>query len=198
MIIQISSGQGPAECELAVLKLFNALKAEFSDIELLYSRKSRFSEGCTSMFFSTESNLGFLDGSVQWICKSPLRPNHKRKNWFIDVSVIPGREEIEALKENDIRIESFRSGGHGGQNVNKVSTGIRITHLPTGIAVTSTAERSQYQNKQDALRKLDAVLRCMDSRSGERQRDAAWREHYRIERGNPIRIYEGTGFRLKK
>ncbi|MBR5376296.1 MAG: peptide chain release factor-like protein, partial [Lachnospiraceae bacterium] len=63
---------------------------------------------------------------------------------------------------DDIKVETFHSGGKGGQNVNKVETGIRVIHLPTGIAVTSTRERSQYMNKQDALKKLNAILKQMD------------------------------------
>ena len=79
MIIQISSGQGPTECELAVSKLLTALQMEFLDIEVLSAHKSK-TEGCyTSVLFSTHKDLSFLEGSIQWICKSPFRPNHKRK-----------------------------------------------------------------------------------------------------------------------
>ena len=87
-----------------------------------------------------------------WICKSPIRKGHKRKNWYVDVSIIPEVEEI--CTKNEVRIETYHSSGKGGQNVNKVETGVRVTHIPTGIVITSTAERSQYLNKQDALKKL--------------------------------------------
>lgn len=81
MIIQISSGQGPAECELAVSKLYGALKREYPDITLLSSHAARQEGGYTSVLFSTEEDLSELEGSVQWICRSPFRPDHKRKNW---------------------------------------------------------------------------------------------------------------------
>ncbi len=196
MIVQISSGQGPAECELAVSKFYEALKKEFPEIELLSVHKSRISGGSTSIQFSTERDLSELEGSVQWICRSPFRPNHKRKNWFIDVSIIPEPEEVS--REQEIRFERFHSGGKGGQNVNKVETGVRLIHIPTGITVTSTAERSQFANKRDALHKLNVILEQREKEESGKQVNSAWREHNRIQRGNPVRVYEGMAFKRKK
>ena len=196
MIIQISSGQGPAECELAVSKLYEALKKEYPDIELISVHKSRISGGSTSIQFSTERDLSELEGSVQWICRSPFRPNHKRKNWFVDVSIIPETEDVS--RKQEVRFERFHSSGKGGQNVNKVETGVRLIHVPTGITVTSTAERSQYANKRNAMRKLNAILEQKEKDESAKQIHSAWREHNRIQRGNPVRVYEGKAFRRKK
>ena len=196
LIIQISSGQGPAECELAVGKLLESLKIEYPDIEVLSEHRSRFTDGLTSVMFETEFDLSKLEGSVQWICKSPLRPNHKRKNWFVDVSVISEVEEI--CRDEDMRIEKFHSGGKGGQNVNKVETGVRVIHIPTGITVESTAERSQYQNKRRCLAKLNAILNDRERMAKGKQKNDAWREHTRIVRGNPVRVYEGLAFKKRK
>lgn len=196
MIVQISSGQGPVECELAVSKLFEALKKEFPDIELLSDHAGR-EKGCyTSILFSTAFDLSSLEGSVQWICKSPYRPNHRRKNWFVDISIIPEAEAI--CPEGEIRFERFHSGGNGGQNINKVETGVRLIHVPTGITVTSTSERSQFMNRKDALNKLNAILKEQTSSAQKKQTNAARREHTKIVRGNPVRVYEGMEFRRKK
>lgn len=193
MIVQISSGQGPAECELAVVKFYEALEKEYSDIELIQKHESRTPGCCSSIMFSTEENLSGLEGTIQWICESPFRPHHKRKNWYVDVSIIP--EVPQICKDQDIRFERFHCGGNGGQNVNKVETGVRLIHIPTGITVTSTAERSQLQNRKNALDKLNLILAEMEAANHAKQTNDAWREHTKIVRGNPVRVYKGMLFK---
>ncbi len=195
MIVQISAGQGPEECQIAVEKLFEAWKRECPDIEEI-SRREGKRKGCScSILFSTARDLSDREGTVLWICKSPVRPGHKRKNWYVDVSIIPEKEEIPAGDE--YRIEKFHSGGKGGQNVNKVESGIRIIHIPTGAVASSTEERSQYLNKRKAMKRLLGILSAMEKEVGERQTNQAWREHTRIVRGNPVQVYEGAKFRKK-
>lgn len=196
MLVQISSGQGPAECEIAVEKLYKELNAEFGDLEILQSHTSRFSNGYTSILFSTENDLSDLEGTIQWICQSPIRPNHKRKNWYMDVSII--KEVPKICKDQEFKFERFHCGGNGGQNVNKVETGVRLTHIPTGITVTSTAQRSQSQNRQDAVKKINAILVAQEISNKSKQTNDAWKEHTHIIRGNPIRVYEGINFKRKK
>lgn len=196
MIIQISAGQGPSECQLAVAKLFAALKKEYGDLEVISETKG-YEKGCLdSIRFRTAQDLSSLEGTVLWICKSPFRSNHKRKNWYVDVSMLS--EQGEIASDQEYRIEKFHCGGKGGQNVNKVETGVRIIHIPTGLVSQSTEERSQFLNKQRAMEKLRAKLADLQREQEAKQINAAGREHTRIVRGNPVRIYEGEKFVLRK
>ena len=196
MIIQISAGQGPSECQLAVAKLFAALKKEYGELEVISETKG-YEKGCLdSIRFRTAQDLRSLEGTVLWICKSPFRSNHKRKNWYVDVSMLS--EQGEIASDQEYRIEKFHCGGKGGQNVNKVETGVRIIHIPTGLVSQSTEERSQFLNKQRAMEKLRAKLADLQREQEAKQINAAWREHTRIVRGNPVRIYEGEKFVLRK
>ena len=196
MIIQISAGQGPSECQLAVAKLFAALKKEYGDLEVISETKG-YEKGCLdSIRFRTAQDLSSLEGTVLWICKSPFRSNHKRKNWYVDVSMLS--EQGEIASDQEYRIEKFHCGGKGGQNVNKVETGVRIIHIPTGLVSQSTEERSQFLNKQRAMEKLRAKLADLQREQEAKQINAAWREHTRIVRGNTVRIYEGEKFVLRK
>ncbi len=191
MRIQISSGQGPEECELAVGLFYQALRREVEEIQMVSCVKGRRG-GFSSVVLEAEADWSGLEGSVLWVCKSPLRPGHKRKNWYIDVSIL---EEIpRTSREMQVRFETFRSGGKGGQNVNKVETGVRVVHIPTGIAVVSTEARSQHMNKQIALNRLCDILADRDLQCARREKELAWMEHNRLERGNPVRIYEGREF----
>lgn len=197
MILQISSGMGPVECRAAVGGIFRALQKEFPDIEMITGVKGEVEGAYSSIIFTSERDLSALEGTMEWICKSKYRPGHKRKNWFVDVSIIEEPTEVdENITADDIRIEKFHSGGPGGQHVNKTESGVRIIHIPTGITVSSTKERSQFMNKQDALRKLSTVLKQMNVDSKDKQKNSAWSKHAQIVRGNPVRIYEGENYKL--
>ena len=171
---------------------------EFPDMQVISEFSGRSKGLFRSVQLSTDSDVSFLDGSVEWICKSMLRPGHKRKNWFIDVSVIRDKEQTTTFREEDCRFERFHSGGNGGQNVNKVETGVRLIHVPTGIVVTSTEERSQFLNRQKATEKLKEILAGQADKVESDRKNYAWYEHTKLERGNPVRVYEGPGFVLRK
>lgn len=196
MILQLSSGSGPAECELAVGKLLTALLAEFPTLCILQKTPGQKAGCYRSVQVDCEQDLSFLEGSVKWVCQSPFRKGHKRKNWFVDVSICHTAAQHTGCHEDEIRFETFRSGGKGGQHVNKVETGVRAIHIPTGLAATSTSARSQQMNKKLAINRLCQLFAC------QAREDAAFvtalnrLEHYRIQRGNPVRVYEGLDFVL--
>ena len=182
MLMQISSGSGPAECELAVLLFFRALRKEFPDIELVDERRGSVAGGRASIRFRTRGeipDLRALAGTIQWICPSPLRPHHGRKNWFIDLSIL--EEAPRPDTSGPVRFERFRSGGKGGQNVNKVETG----------------ERSQWMNRRRAEERLQEALGGLRIEAERRDEECAWHAAKTLERGNPTRIYVGPQFVLR-
>ncbi len=198
MEIQLSSGQGPAECELAVGKLLRALMKEDPEIRVVEETRGKRADSFRSVRISCGDRWAALEGTVQWICVSPYRPRHKRKNWFVDVSILAssaadrGDDPREA---EPVRFETFRSGGPGGQHVNKVETGVRAIHRSTGLSVVSTEARSQYLNKKLALNRLCQILAEREEADRAALRRYGRLEHYQLERGNPVRIYEGMEFR---
>jgi peptide chain release factor len=197
IMMQISSGQGPSECELAVAKLFGALCREFPDIELV-DKSPGGRAGCfKSIRFRGGDELRALDGSVQWVCVSPFRPKHKRKNWFVDLSLC-AEASTEDFREELIRFETFRSSGKGGQHVNKTESGVRAIYEPTGDSVVIMDERSQHRNKQIAAERLRRQF-SERNQAGKAEAKAHNRlEAYKIVRGDPVRVYEGPDFELRR
>lgn len=196
MLLQISSGHGPAECELAVGKFLEFLKKEEA-FEIIQCVKGNYENTFQSVLISGNESLKKWEGSVKWICKSPFRSNHKRKNWFIDISICREKEKI-TFDESLVRFETFRSSGKGGQNVNKVETGVRAVFVPTGLSVVSTTARSQHMNKKIALDRLCNIIVDLNMENELKQQQYRWLEHSRIERGNAIAVFVEMEFKRKK
>lgn len=195
--IQITAGRGPVECARAVTLVARELLKAIPALQLADCEPHNQVDGCfMSMTFAAEETIpqSIVDewkGTILWrSTRNPYRPGHKRSNWFVGVNFFD-EVELPQIDESDIIYETCRSGGKGGQNVNKVESSVRAIHTPTGLSVKCSEERAQSQNKTLAKERLLLKLRQQNDKSVAESKSLQWISHDNLERGNPVIKFSG-------
>lgn len=206
--ILLSSGKGPAECERAVFlmltQLENALKKQgvsFSTVEAVAGSEPKTFKSVTLEIGQANAEvrqwLKSYEGTLQWICPSPFRPKHKRRNWFFSLSLLePPTKQL--FNENDVVFETFRASGPGGQHVNTTDSAVRAIHQPSGLSTVSSGERSQLMNRRVAVSRLAALISAENVAQRQAVEHSSWENHNQLERGNAVKTFRGAKFSAVK
>jgi peptide chain release factor 2 len=198
-IVTLHSGAGGVEACDWVQMLYRmysrwASDAGFSVEELDYQEGDEAGIKSVTFQVNGENAYGYLKsekGIHRLVRISPFNAQGKRQTSFASCDVMPDIEEdvdVE-IKDEDIRIDTYRSSGAGGQHINKTSSAIRITHFPTGIVVTCQNERSQFQNKDKAMQMLKTKLLLLKQEENAAKASGIRGEVSDIGWGNQIRSY---------
>jgi len=202
-LIQITSGKGPLECQWVVAKVLKVFLEEAKNSKIDYEiiHRENGDENLTlksvTILLKSKTINEFLKtwlGSILWTGKSIFRKLHKRSNWFIGIFELEGLEKIN-FNEKDIQFQTMRSQGSGGQNVNKVETAVRATHIPTGQSVFVQDSRSQLENKKLSIIRLKEKVLAQNIIQLQKRMQETWNNHLNVQRRNPIRTFSGTDFK---
>lgn len=205
-IVQITSGRGPAECCLAVALALKELLKEAKQLQITCEVIDRVKGQENGTLVSATVKLEGRNvedfcsdwiGVVQWICQSPYRKYHKRKNWFIGIESYD-LNSIGEWNEKDIRYQTLRASGPGGQHVNKVETAVRAIHEPSGLSVMANDSRSQIQNKKAATERLKEQYINWQMKTIKGDQQQQWQQHNELQRGNPIRTFVQNDFKKEE
>lgn len=203
--LNINSGAGGTESQdwaHMLLRMYVRFceRENFTVTMIDYQQAEEAGIKSATLFIKGKNAYGILKserGIHRLVRISPFDSNKRRHTSFAAVMVTPEAQEVEiTIDPNDLRIDTYRAGGAGGQHVNKTDSAVRITHIPSGIVTQCQNERSQTQNKETAMKMLKAKL-LQKQRDEEKEKDMAI-ERKKIEWGSQIRSYVLHPYKMVK
>lgn len=195
-ILIVTAGRGPIECRRAVAFVVEeiAKEAEAAGLSLAVDLGSGDPPGSAILSIAGEGSshlAGSWTGTILCIDEA-ARGRGGRRNWYVGVHRSPPPVDTVDIRESDIKFETMRAGGPGGQHQNTTDSAVRAVHLPTGLVATARDGRSQHRNRAIAvqrIRELAAVRHRMEARDAQQRQ---WLDRIDVVRGNPARTYSGA------
>ncbi len=200
VILFLTAGNGPVECHIALAALIDILSREAktsgcSFEETRGGQPDAFGPKSAVVTVSgkmAEQMAEAYCGTVRFVFKSPVRKGHQRQNWFVGVRRLDPCADaavVSTIEHKDLRFETLRAGGPGGQHQNTTDSAVRATHVPSGITVVCREERSQHRNKATAIRRLQSILELIAADHEEQEKAALFVASKLLERGNAVKTF---------
>jgi peptide chain release factor len=200
ILICITAGRGPVECRHAVKRVLEEFCRDATRHEVVVNAEPN-DGSCASVILAldgadVEAFVLSWEGTIQWIAKSNIRKGVERKNWFVAVKRLAAPQHMPEL--TGVKFETLRTGGPGGQHQNKTESAVRATHVSTDTSVVARDGRSQHRNKALAITRLQQLMAAINEHHQSKEAAKEWLKKIDVERGSPVRIYEGPDFVLRQ